>query len=139
MSNSINTEVILGVKINPKKLTKTVKFKSCNHNNPESAKFCGECGKPIYTEKQESIFSEKEEDALYDDRKKGSVCITGTYENNDSYIAIRLSSLSAKCEKEVDISNLDEKTEKLEKFFEKYPELNVKKEDIKIYHLLTIY
>lgn len=135
MSRSICTEILLGVRFKQSILEISKKEKNCKHTNPEIAKFCGECGKPIYSEKVVSIFNDKILDNLYDN-KKGEVYLTGTYDDQDKYIGIRLSYLSAEWQTEVDMSNLKDKKEKLLKFF-KENNLEVKKEDIKVYHLLT--
>lgn len=137
MSRSVCTEVLLGVRFKQSELKRSKKVKNCNHENPATAKFCGECGKLIYSEKTEYIFKDKILDKLYDN-KKGEVYLTGTYDNQDKYIGIRLSNLSEKCETEVDMSNLEKKKEKLLNFFQEN-NLNIKTENIKIYHLLTIY
>lgn len=135
MSRSISSEILIGVRFKQSDLRKTKIVKNCNHKNPETANFCGECGKPISSEKSVSIFKDKVLDKLYDN-KKGEVYLTGTYDDQDKYIGIRLSYLSDEWQKEVDMSKLEEKKEKLLEFFKEH-NLNIKSKDIKIYHLLT--
>jgi hypothetical protein len=135
MSVSASTEIIIGVRFKPDALKKTIKTKSCNHSNPEGLKFCGECGKPIYTEKKVSIFDIEVEDKLHD-YKQGEIYCTGTYDIEDVYIGIRLSYLSEEWETEVDLSGLEEKKDKLLSFF-KENNLEININDIKIYHLFV--
>jgi hypothetical protein len=70
------SHVIYGISVNKKYLEKKERARSCTHNANESAKFCPECGKPIWTEKINSVLKGLSHDD-YDEN--GELCYFTEY------------------------------------------------------------
>lgn len=55
MGYSAYSYAVFGLKVSKNDITKETQVRNCNHNVDLQAKFCSECGKPIYQIKKERI------------------------------------------------------------------------------------
>lgn len=82
MGYSASSYVIFGKKTSVKALTINTKVRGCNHKIDEGQKFCSECGKPVWVQK-ETFIADEELDLKVR-------FFAPTYENDDGVLGFRI-------------------------------------------------